>query len=151
MRSRPRIAALGMALLLVIYLIFSAFYAVRLVQDPLPVVQAMGWALIVLPLIGAWALGAELLFGYRVEKLATRLEAEGGIPDDPLPAQISGRLEREAADAVFGRYAAEVGENPESWAHWFRLALAYDAARDRRRARWAMRQSIAFARASSAP
>jgi len=149
MRGRPRIAAIGMALLLVLYLVFSAFYALRLVQDSLPIVQAMGWALIVLPLIGAWALGAELLFGYRVEKLATRLEADGGIPDDPLPARTSGRLEREAADAIFGRYAAEVGEHPESWPHWFRLALAYDAARDRRRARWAMRQSIVFARASA--
>lgn len=140
--SRTRIGVVVMAALLALYLVVVGLYAVRLVTDPLPVVQAMGWALILLPLLGAWALAAELRFGVQAERLATQLEAEGGLPDDELPASASGRLDRERADALFARYKAEVEADPEPWQNWFRLALAYDGARDRRRARWATREAI---------
>ena len=140
--SRARWAAFGMAALLGLYLVVVLGYAVRLISDPLPIVQAMGWALIVFPLLGMWALVVELRFGFRSAALARRLEAEGGLPDDVLPARVSGRVEREAADAIFERYALEVQQHPESWHRWFRLALAYDASRDRRRARWAMREAM---------
>lgn len=144
--SRARWAVFGMAALLGLYLIVVLGYALRLIGDPLPIVQAMGWALIVFPLLGLWALVVELRFGFRAQALARRLEAEGGLPDDELPARVSGRVEREAADAIFARYAAEVQQHPESWQHWFRLALAYDASRDRRRARWAMREAMRLER-----
>ena len=57
--TRARWAALGMAVLLALYLVLITFYAVRLVTDPLPIVRGIGWALIVLPLLGAWALAVE--------------------------------------------------------------------------------------------
>lgn len=140
--STTRWAAFGMAALLGLYLVVVLGYALRLITDSLPIVQGMGWALVVFPLLGFWALAVELRFGFRAAALARRLEAEGGLPDDVLPARVSGRVEREAADAIFARYAAEVQQHPESWQHWFRLALAYDASRDRRRARWAMREAM---------
>lgn len=140
--STTRWAAFGMAALLGLYLVVVLGYALRLITDPLPIVQGIGWALVVFPLLGFWALAVELRFGFRAAALARRLEAEGGLPDDVLPARVSGRVEREAADAIFARYAAEVQQHPESWQHWFRLALAYDASRDRRRARWAMREAM---------
>ncbi|MFP5251771.1 MAG: hypothetical protein ACLGHD_05305, partial [Actinomycetes bacterium] len=67
-----------MGALLLIYLVFTVFYAAQLLRDPQPLVQALGWALVVLPLIGAWAGSAEFVFGFRVEALARRLESEGG-------------------------------------------------------------------------
>jgi hypothetical protein len=135
-----------MAVLLALYLVLVLLYAFALVVDPLPVVRAIGWALLVLPLLGVWALGAELLFGVRAEKLARRLEAEGGVPaDEPLTDDEPGD-ETAARDAVFARYAQGVREHPESWQHWFRLGLAYDVARDRRRARWAVRTAITLER-----
>ncbi|WP_297603538.1 hypothetical protein [Microcella sp.] len=140
--TRTRWAALGMAGLLAFYLVVVLGYAARLIADPVPVAQAIGWALVVLPVIGAWALAAEIVFGFRAESLARRLEADGGMPREALPASASGRIERQAADEAFERYAAEVRQNPHDWQHWFRLALAYDAARDRRRARWALREAI---------
>jgi hypothetical protein len=140
--SRARWGALGMAVLLALYLVVVIGYAINLIRDPLPVAQAMGWALVVLPLVGVWGLAVELRFGFRAEALARRLEAEGGLPDDEVPHHVSGRVERAAADVVFERYAAEVQQHPASWQHWFRLALAYDAAGDRRRARWAMREAL---------
>jgi hypothetical protein len=95
-----------------------------------------------LPLIGGWALIAELRFGVAAERLATLLEEQAALPEETLPATASGRLDRERADALFARYRAEVEADPEPWQNWFRLALAYDAARDRRRARWATREAI---------
>lgn len=145
--SRARAAVFGMAALLALYLVVVVGYAVRLITEPVVIVQAMGWALIVFPLVGLWALVVELRFGFRAEALARRLEAEGGLPEDELPARVSGRVEREAADTIFARYAREVQQHPDSWQHWFRLALAYDAGRDRRRARWAMREAMRIERA----
>jgi hypothetical protein len=112
--------------------------------------MAMGWALLVLPLIGAWALVRELLFGIRSGGLIKRLEAEGGLPIDDLPHRPSGRTVREAADEEFPRYAAEVENEPESWRAWMRLGLAYDASGDRKRARAAVRTAIAFSRSQPA-
>lgn len=147
--TRARWGALGMAGLLALYLAVVLTYAVRLIGDAVPVAQAIGWALVVLPLIGGWALVAELRFGFAAERLARRLETEGGLPDDEVPVRASGRVERQAADEAFARHAEAVQQNPESWEHWFRLALAYDAARDRRRARWALREAIRFEKAQT--
>ena len=44
----------------------------------------MGVALVVLPIIAAWALGRELWFGVRAEQLARRLEAEGAVPAEEV-------------------------------------------------------------------
>lgn len=145
--TRARWAALGMAVLLALYLVLITFYAVTLVTDPLPIVRGIGWALIVLPLLGAWALAVELLFGVRAERLARLLEAEGGIPREGQTGHGEHPgAEGDDREAVFSRYADEVREHPESWQHWFRLALAYDASRDRRRARWAVRTAIRLER-----
>ena len=144
--TRARWSALGMAVLLALYLVLITFYAVTLVTDPLPIVRGIGWALIVLPLLGAWALAVELLFGVRAERLARLLESEGGIPAEGQLGHDEAGAEGEDRDAVFARYADEVREHPESWQHWFRLGLAYDASRDRRRARWAVRTAIRLER-----
>jgi predicted Zn-dependent protease len=75
----------------------------------------------------------------------TQLDA---LPVDTLPHLPSGRPDRAAADLDFPKYQAEVEEHPEDWTRWYRLALAYDASGDRRRARWATRRAIRVERAS---
>lgn len=139
---RNRLAALLMALLLLVYLVLVAQRAVLLIASGSGVGIAMGIALFVLPLIAAWAIGRELLFGARTEKLVKLMAAEGTLPVDDLPHRASGRPLRDAADADFPQYKAEVEAAPESWRAWFRLGLAYDASGDRRRAREALRQAI---------
>ena len=143
-----RIGAIAMAAVLVIYLVFVTQYAVRLILVDEPVAKALGIALVLLPLLGAWALVAELLFAFRSQRLMARLEAEGRVPDDELPAHASGRIDRRAADAIFPKYQAETEANPEAWWAWLRLALVYDASGDRRRARWATRRAIKLERGS---
>jgi hypothetical protein len=139
---KNRFAAILMAVLLLLYLVLVFQLAVQLIQTGEPIAVAMGVVLFVLPLIGAWALVRELLFGVCTEKLVHILDAEGGLPVEELPHRASGRPLRDAADADFPKYKAEVEAEPESWRAWFRLGLAYDASGDRKRARAALRESI---------
>lgn len=145
---KGRAAAIVMAVLLAVYLVLVGWRAVQFVATGEPVAIGIGIALIVLPIIGAWALWREIDFGVRSQRIVRRLDAEGGANLD-LPASPSGRADREAADAAFDGYRREVEASPESWRAWLRLGLAYDAAGDRRRARNAVRRAIALERSAS--
>jgi len=146
---RNRLAALLMAVLLLVYLVLVTQRAVMLIATGVPVAIAMGIVLFVLPVIAAWAIGRELLFGARTERLVKQLAAEGNLPVEELPTRASGRPLRDAADEQFPQFRAEVEAQPESWRAWFRLGLAYDASGDRRRAREALRQAIRLERAQA--
>ena len=139
---RTKIAVGLTAALLVIYLVFAIRYGLLLISIGQPVATGMGIALFVLPLIAIWALFVELRFAIRAERLGVRLEAEGGLPAEELPLRPSGRIDPAAAAELFPVYRAATEAAPEDWRTWFRLGLAYDAAGDRRRARWATRQAI---------
>ena len=137
-----RIGVAVMAALLALYIVLVGQRAVLLVTSGDGIAIAMGAALIVLPLIATWALGRELWFGVRAERLARRLESEGALPSDAVGVRPSGRVLREDGDAVFPQYRADAEANPDDWRAWYRLGLAYDAAGDRRRAREAVRTAI---------
>jgi len=143
-----KLAGLGMAALLLLYLVFIVQYSLVLIGVGEPIAIAMGIALLVLPLVGAWALAVELLFAFRAERLLKVLMAEGGLPVDDLPRLPSGRPDPEEADKTFPLYQAEVETDPDSWRAWYRLGLAYDASGDRKRARWATRQAIRLERST---
>ena len=147
---KVRAAVVVMGALLALYLLFAIYYGLLLIGTGEPVAVAIGVALLVLPAIAFGFMIAEILFAVRAQGLAKRLEVEGALPDEELPVSASGRVERSAADAVFPRYKSDVEQHPEDWRAWFRLALAYDASGDRRRARWATRQAIKLSRATTA-
>ena len=146
---KGRIAVVVMAVLLVFYLVLVGWRAVLFVQSGELEGILIGVALIVLPIIGAWALVREILFGARCERLVKQLEAEGALPVDDLPTRPSGRPYREAADAQFPEFRDAVDAAPEDWRAWFRLGLAYDASGDRRRARGALRTAMALEKSAS--
>jgi hypothetical protein len=143
---RGRVAAIVMAVLLVIYLVFVVHYSFVLIGTGIGVAIAMGIALLVLPLIAAWLLAREVQFVLRGEKLVKRMGAAGELPVDDLPRLPSGRADAAAADAQFPAYKAAVEADPESWRAWLLLGLAYDASGDRSRARWATREAIKLSR-----
>lgn len=136
-------AAVLVAVLLV-YLALAGYRGVLLVAsgDPLQVVLGVG--VLLLPVVGVWVVWREVRFGFATQRLARDLDAAGRWPLEQLPRTASGRPDRAAADALFEVRRAEVEASPEDWQAWFRLALAYDDARDRRRARAAMRRAIAL-------
>jgi hypothetical protein len=145
--NRTKIWVGAVTLLLVFYLVVSFQRSVLLMTDPNLTAKAIGVAYLVLPLVGAWALVRELLFGARTEKMARILEAEGGLPEDTLPRTPAGRIIREAADLEFEKYRAEAEAAPGDWRSWFRLSCAYDASGDRKRARASMRDAVKLFRA----
>jgi hypothetical protein len=124
------------------YLTFIAWKGFSAIRDGGPAGVALGVGLLVLPLIGAWVVVAELRFGAATQRLAEELEADGRWPTEELPLRPSGRPERAAADALFATRRADVEADERDWGAWFRLGLAYDDAGDRRRARAAMRTAI---------
>ncbi len=136
------LAVLVMAVLLALYLVLVAQHAFVLLGTGIVVGQAEGVALLVLPIVGAWALVAELRFGFRAQRLLRLMTERDALPIDDLPHRPSGRPVRSAADVEFPKYQAEVEAAPGDWTRWYRLALAYDASGDRRRARWATRRAI---------
>jgi len=145
-----RAAALVMALLLLLYVVLVGQRAWLFVATGEPVAVVLGVALVVLPVLGVWALVAELRFGLRTQQIVRELGSAGELPVDEVPRRASGRYDREAADAAFPRWAAEAEEAPGDWRTWFRLGLAYDACGDRRRARRSIRRAIAL-RSGRAP
>lgn len=138
------------AVLLVFYIVVMLDRAVLLLADPNPVSKGLGAGYLLIPVVAAWALVREVLFGARTEQMAKILENEGGLPVDDLPRTPGGRIVRAAADAEFEKYKAEAEAAPADWRSWFRLSCAYDASGDRTRARKAMRDAIALFRRTTA-
>ena len=141
---RAILGAVLMSVVLALYLWLAAYQGFIMIGTGVPVAIVMGVALIVLPVVGAWALWREIAFGMYSTKLVNILSAEGSLPGDDLPQRPSGRPIRADADKEFPAYAAAVDQEPASWRAWCRLGLAYDASGDRRRARAAIRTAIAL-------
>ena len=139
---KGKIAVIVMAALLVFYLVLVGFRAVLFIQSGEPVGIAIGLALLILPLIGFWALAREVAFGIRSERLVRQLDELGGLTAAVLPVRPSGRPYRDAADEQFPAAQAAVEAEPGNWHAWLRLGLAYDASGDRKRARGAIRTAI---------
>ncbi len=137
-----RVVSLVLSALCGFYLLFIAQRSWVLLssEDLIPVV--LGGALIALPVIGVWVVVRELQFGAKTAEMGCTLDAIGGLPEDDLPRTPGGRIVRADADARFAKRQREVEDDPGDWGAWFRLAVAYDDAGDRRRARAAMRTAI---------
>jgi len=142
MRTKATVALL--VVILTFYAVVIGAKGVAFITSGEPVAVVLGIAVLLLPVL-ALGLGLrEISFGRRSAELAEALEAEGGLPVDDLPRRPSGRVERAAADEVFEIRRAEVEADPGCWQAWYRLALAYDDAGDRSRARSAVRRAIAL-------
>jgi hypothetical protein len=126
------------------YMLFAIWQGVLFLRSGDLIAALLGIAVLALPLLGLWMIYRELRFGLAVQKLAERLDRDGALPLDNLPRLPSGRIERDAADAEFEQASLVVAQEPRSAAAWFRLSLAYEAARDRKRARKAMRYAVAL-------
>lgn len=143
MRSKTLVTSIVLTGFVVLYLVLLAGRAVELLRTGEMVPVALGVGVLLLPLLGVWVLVTTWRFGLRVQRLATRLSEEGGLPDtSELPRRPSGRVDRDAADAWFADRKTELDADPEDWRGWYRIAQAYDLAGDRRRARDAMRTAV---------
>src|SRR5271167_3418301 len=141
--ARIQLTIAFMCAALLVYIVLLGRAAVLMISSGRAVAIALGGALLILPAIGLWAMIATLRAGFVHQKLA-RLVAEDGMELDvsALPRRPSGRIERDAADALFDTVRAELHNDPGDWRRWYRLARAYDYAGDRSRAREAMKKAV---------
>jgi len=132
-----------MCVAMLAYFLLLGRVAVAMIGSGRAAAVGLGLALLVMPVIGLWAMIATLRAGFAHQRLA-RLIAQDGMELDTsaLPRRPSGRFERDAADALFATVRTEVEDHPGDWRRWYRLARAYDYAGDRRRAREAMKTAL---------
>ncbi|WP_369797622.1 hypothetical protein [Mycobacterium sp. UM_WGJ] len=134
-----------MCLALLMYLAFLGRIAVLLIASGSVAAIGMGVALLIMPFLGLWAMIATLRDGFAHQKLSRLIAADGmELDSGALPRRPSGRIERDAADALFHTVRAELDADPDNWRRWYRLARAYEFAGDRRRAREAMKTAVAL-------
>jgi hypothetical protein len=132
-----------MCVAMVVYFVLLGRAAVVLISSGSPAAIGLGIAILLLPVIGLWAMIATLRAGFahqRLARLAREQDMELDVAD--LPRRPSGRIEREAADELFDSVRAEVEADPDDWLRWYRLARAYDYAGDRGRARETMKKAV---------
>ncbi len=125
--------------LLAIYVGLVVVRAVQLIDTGRGVGIGIGVAMILLPLLVIGLVVREWLLAMDVRRMADTLADEGALPADDLPRSPGGRVDRQAARERFAPAKEAVQAAPEEWRAWYRLAFAYDAAGDRRRAREALR------------
>lgn len=141
LRTQLLIALLCVAMLA--YFVLLGRMAVAMIASGRAAAVGLGLAVMVMPLIGLWAMVATLRNGFAHQKLARLIAADGmELDTSGLPRRASGRIERDAADALFATVRTEVEDHPDDWRRWYRLARAYDYAGDRRRARAAMKTAL---------
>ena len=132
-----------MCVALVVYFILLGRIALAFITSGEPAAIGLGAALLIMPLIGIWVLVSTLRAGFAHQRLGRIAKDEGMELDvSSLPRMASGRIEREAADALFATVRDELEQDPDNWRRWYRLARAYDYAGDRSRAREAMKKAV---------
>ena len=125
--------------LLALWVWLVAVRSVQLIGTGRIVGIALGVAFLVLPLLVVGLVAREWLLAVDVQKMADELDLAGDLPVDDLPRSPGGRVDRVVARARFAPAPRAAAATPDDWRVWYRLAFAYDAAGDRRRARASLR------------
>ena len=145
LRTAVLIAFMCVALL--VYVVALGRIAIALIGSGRAATVGLGLAVLIMPAIGLWAMVATLRAGFAHQRLADLIASDGmELDTSALPRRRSGRIERDAADALFAAVRTEVDTDPDDWRAWYRLARAYDYAGDRRRAREAMGTAVRIQR-----
>jgi len=136
-----------MAVCLALYIVVVGQRAVVMLTTGEPIAIAIGAALLVMPLIGAWALYREMRFGFAADRLGRTLDAEGGMPEAEGELTPSGRIVREDVVPMVAKYTAAAEAAPQDWRARYRLGVVQDAAGRRKDARASIREAIRLERA----
>ena len=132
-----------MCVALIVYFLLLGRIAMAFITSGEPAAVGLGVALLIMPLIGIWVMVSTVRAGLMHQRLGRIVKDEGMELDvSALPRMPSGRIERDAADALFETVRVELENDPDNWRRWYRLARAYDYAGDRSRAREAMKKAV---------
>ena len=137
----PRRWAAVLVVAVAAYMVLAGWRGIALMASGRPAAILLGSAVLVIPVIGAWVVWREVSFGFAMQAMGRELAREGDLPVDDFARTPSGRVQPADAERFFAAERARVEGAPSDWRGWYRLGLAYDAARDRARAREAMRKA----------
>jgi len=140
--TSAKLGAVVMAALVLMYVALLGQRGYLFLLEANPVAKVIGGSILVIPVVGAWAIYRELRFGLAIEKLGKLLENEGNWPRFRFGVLPSGRANKAEALQEFQEYKDAALADENNWRKWFALGLIYDACGDRKRARSAMRQAI---------
>lgn len=138
---KAKIAVVAISAACLIYLAIAGLRATQLRQTESNLAILFAVAILIVVVITGLLITREILFGLHISQMSTVLEAEKLLLPDDLPRTAAGQTEKAAADLRFSEIAKELEAKPDAWQAWFRVALAYDESRDRRRARECMRKA----------
>ena len=141
--SRPIVAVIAfLVVALCVYFFILGRMGVRMMGEGTVVGVGLGLGVFILPLLGAWGIFMTLKSGIEHQRMVADAAALGRDLDvDDLPRRPSGRIEPDAADALFAQVKEEWEADPSDWVSTYRIARAYDYAGDRSRAREMMRRA----------
>ena len=143
---KSKLSAALMGLLTLVYVALLSNTGFKLIGMESLIARAMGALILVFPVFAIWLTLMEFRFGSQMEKLSTKIEADGNWPQLAFDYRPSGRPTKDSAAKVFEQVAKKVVAEEGNYLNWFALGLAYDASGDRRRARAAMRRALKLSR-----
>lgn len=146
LRKRGFLAAAATSSIVALYFALVAGRAVVFIGTSDPIAKALGIALLLFPVLGAWWLLHEWRLGTAVQRMADELESEGRLPIHDGEQDSRGRLTSEAQEAIFEVARRGVELRPDDWAAWFHVAYAYEASKDRSMARKSLRHAAVLYR-----
>lgn len=135
------VGAVLVTALLAVWVWLVGVRSVQLIATGRVVGIALGTAFLILPLLVIALIVREWLLAVDVQRMADELDRAGELPVDDLPRSPGGRVDRQVARQRFEPARQAVEAAPDDWRAWYRLAFAYDAAGDRRRARGSLRSA----------
>ncbi len=125
--------SLILTVILLVYLGFTVLRGLDFLSVDDPAVQALGIAVLILPILGAILIYREIKFG----KLSYLMGQT--ISDDYLPTNdLTEEQKRDYLDLAIERAKSHM----ENWQAWYSVALAYDLLKERKLAREAMKYSV---------
>uniref|UniRef100_UPI00057870B2 hypothetical protein n=1 Tax=Mycobacterium avium TaxID=1764 RepID=UPI00057870B2 len=110
---------------LVVYFALLGRVAIAMIASGRAAAVGLGVAVLIMPALGLWAMIATLRAGFAHQRLARLIAADGmELDTSALPRRPSGRIRRDAADALFATVRTEVENHPDDWRRWYRLGRA---------------------------
>lgn len=132
--------SLILAAVLSVYLFFAASRGIDLIRTDDPAVQALGVAVLILPILGAFLVIREIRFG----KLSYQM---GQVIDEAYLPAADIAADQKNANLVAAIDRAK--EDMDNWQAWYSVALAYELMNERKLAREAMRYSVELFQAAN--
>ncbi|NBQ98239.1 MAG: hypothetical protein EBU12_08515, partial [Microbacteriaceae bacterium] len=102
--TSAKLGAVVMAALVLMYVALLGQKGYLFLLEANPVAKVIGGSILVIPVVGAWAIYRELRFGLAIEKLGKLLENEGNWPRFRFGVLPSGRANKAEALQEFQEY-----------------------------------------------